>query len=127
MSLVHTCSTDSMEKILKEHPKLLLYFKRDDCEYCQKFEENLKVVTPSIPKDIEVAAVDLGADKECDELANRHDVKGTPTLAYYENGVLKEKFIPPGDADEVRAKLSALSQPKQKLLQMTPLPSSWDL
>lgn len=121
----HPCSIDSVSLILKGHPKLILYYKQQGCVHCQKFEENLKIVGPSIPKEIEIAAVELGTEKECDELADRHDVKGTPTLAYYENGVLKEKFIPPGDVTEVRAKINALLQPKP--LQMTPLPSSWEL
>lgn len=122
------CEIDSFEKMLKEHPKLLLYFKQEGCGSCVDFEQTLKEISPQL-KDLEVAAVDLSEGEEpCGNLADKHAVKVTPTIFFYENGVKKTVWYPSTDKQDVKAQLMKFAGAEKKgVIKGMPLPSSWEL
>jgi len=107
-----SCSTESVDKLLKEHPKILLLFKQEGCQPCEDYSNIVKEINNQL-KDLEIAEVEIGkGEMDCEAFADKLEVIGTPTLIYYENGQKVKRWQPTGDKELDKAALLDLVKPQ---------------
>ncbi|SEF43715.1 thioredoxin 1 [Bryocella elongata] len=90
---VETVTIDTFDSlVLKSSTPVAVEFMSYGCEHCRLLEPVLQSVAESLGSQVAIARVNIAADQE---LASRFDIRGTPTLVMFLNGVEVGRAVGP--------------------------------
>lgn len=82
-------SVETYHEILNEDYPVLFLIGRNTCIHCKELSEQLEVIQPQYKNEIIIKYIDLNKQSEFEDI---FQVLVTPTVFYYENGQLVDRF-----------------------------------
>lgn len=102
-----SCDVKILEKATKKG-KVAVVYKSKSCDVCPRFLKAARKALKDTP--ISLVEVEIKEDSECFNLIKTHNITGTPTLLFYEDGVLKKTLYSTGNDEDDRSNLEALGR-----------------
>ena len=104
---IQTATSKTFDSLITEGAgPIAVEFMSYGCEHCREIEPVLQKVAEMVKAKEKIFRVNTGADQE---LANRYEISGTPTIVMFLGG--KEVGRVEGPSPEVSSVLAAVTQP----------------